>query len=203
MLDSLLESRIQILDIRTLGLWVCVLVASLPIAGCFTAQAKRPSPHLFTPPPVQSHVIVPAEPPLLEADESLNLAPPENPWDIANLTMPVLPGPPKPSSPPPRAPAPAKATATPAPVPPKFAQLFTAEQTREYNKAYDESLERVKRALASLEKRSLTPAQRRAMERIRTFQEQAEREHERDLVTAVNLVKRADALSADLVTRVQ
>jgi hypothetical protein len=94
-------------------------------------------------------------------------------------------------------------TTGPAPAPPKFTQLFTAEQTRDYNRTYDESLDHVKRNLAALEKKSLTPAQRRAMDRIRTFQEQAEREHERDLVTAVNLVKRADALSADLVTRVQ
>jgi hypothetical protein len=95
------------------------------------------------------------------------------------------------------------APAPPAPTPPKIVQLFTPDQTREYNKAYDDSQDRVKKALAILEKKSLTPAERRAMERIRTFQKQAEQEHERDLVTAVNLARRADTLSADLLTRLQ
>jgi hypothetical protein len=93
--------------------------------------------------------------------------------------------------------------APPSPSPPKIIQLFSAEQQREYNKAYEDSQDRVRKALAILQTKKLTGDQRNTMERIRTFQMQAEQEHERDLVTAVNLARRADTLSADLLRRLQ
>jgi hypothetical protein len=79
--------------------------------------------------------------------------------------------------------------------------LFDAKERREYDKAYDDSLDRVRKAVVILQTKNLSNDQRMTLERIRTFQMQAEQEHERDLVTAVNLVRRADALSADLLRR--
>ena len=47
--------------------------------------------------------------------------------------------------------------------------------------------------------KSLTPAQRETVERIRTFIQQAEESKGRDLATAMQLVRRADVLGQDLL----
>lgn len=116
--------------------------------------------------------------------------------------FPDLPEPPKPKPSPPKPPAIAgpkvPQTLPEAPTPPKLGQIFTAEQIREYNKDLDESLDRVRRALTSLTGRRLNPDDLITMERIRTFQKQAEEARKDDLVTAVQLAKRADALAKDL-----
>ncbi|MEQ1946064.1 MAG: hypothetical protein ABL995_02680 [Bryobacteraceae bacterium] len=80
-------------------------------------------------------------------------------------------------------------------------QIFTAEQIREYNRSLEESLERVRRALGSLAGKKLNPEQTEVVNRIRTFQNQAEQAREQDLVTAVSLARRADLLAQDLIGR--
>lgn len=198
-LPGVVQLRLQ-LRMRAAVLYGCVVLLSLPIAGCFTTQAKI-APRLFYPPPVAMPVI-PSQA-ILQPETSVAFEAPANPWEMVTLELPQLPGPPKP--PVVRTPQPVKTTgpAAPAPAPPRIVQQFSPDQTQKYNKEYDDSQDRVKRDLAILEKKSLTPAQRRAMERIVTFQRQAEQEKERDLVTAVNLARRAAALSADLMTRIQ
>jgi hypothetical protein len=74
-------------------------------------------------------------------------------------------------------------------------------QLREYNQALDQSLERVRRALAIAAGKNLNADQSEIVNRIRTFQKQAEQAREQDLVTAVNLARRADLLAKDLVER--
>jgi hypothetical protein len=181
------------------SLFATLMLFSLIATACMPSVAK-PVPRLFSPPPIQPQP-VPAPPeigsgPALQDSEAV-----PNPEEIVTLTMPRFPAPPKP--PPARVAAPPKPAPPPTPAPPKITQLFSAEQLREYNKAYDDSQDRVRKALAILESKNLSQDQRNTMDRIKTFQMQAEQEHERDLVTAVNLARRADALSADLLRRFQ
>ena len=84
---------------------------------------------------------------------------------------------------------------------PKLGQIFTAVQLREYNQALDQSLERVRKALAIAAGKNLNANQSEIVNRIRTFQKQAEQAREQDLVTAVNLARRADLLARDLLER--
>jgi hypothetical protein len=87
------------------------------------------------------------------------------------------------------------------PAAPKLGPLFTPEQTREYVKDLDDSLVRVRKALTSLGRKRLNAEQVVTVERIRTFQKQAEQARQEDLVTAVNLARRADLLAQDLLAR--
>jgi len=80
-------------------------------------------------------------------------------------------------------------------------QVFTAEQVRDYNRNLDESLERVKKVLGNLAGRRLNTEQNEVVNRIRTFQNQAEQARDQDLVTAVSLARRADLLAQDLIGR--
>jgi hypothetical protein len=82
-------------------------------------------------------------------------------------------------------------------------QIFTPEQMREHNRAIDESLERVKRALSVLGRKNLNAEQSEAVSRIAQFQKQAEQAREaQDLANAELLAKRADLLAQDLLNRV-
>ena len=60
---------------------------------------------------------------------------------------------------------------------------------------------RVKKALNNLAGKKLNPEQTEVVNRIRTFQVQAEQAREQDLVTAVSLARRADLLAKDLLGR--
>jgi hypothetical protein len=95
-------------------------------------------------------------------------------------------------------PAPAPPEVQPAP---RLGQIFTAEQSREYNRAVDDSLDRVRKVLGRVAGRNLNPELTDIVSRIQTFQKQAEQAREQDLVTAVNLARRADLLAQDLVKR--
>lgn len=120
--------------------------------------------------------------------------------------MPTI-GPPPPA--PRRTPQPVRATApppavvTPEPQPPapRLAQIFTSEQLREYNRSLEESLDRVRRVLGSVAGKNLNAELTQMVSRIQTFQMQAEQTREQDLVTAVNLARRADLLAQDLIKR--
>jgi len=80
-------------------------------------------------------------------------------------------------------------------------QIFTADQLREYNRSLDESLDRVRKVLGNVAGKSLNPELTQIVSRIQTFQKQAEQARDQDLVTAVNLARRADLLAQDLVKR--
>jgi hypothetical protein len=84
---------------------------------------------------------------------------------------------------------------------PRLGQILTADQTREYNRVIDESLDRVRKNLARVDGKRMSPQQEEVVGRIRSFQKQAEQAREQDLVTAVNLARRADVLAKDLVER--
>jgi len=80
-------------------------------------------------------------------------------------------------------------------------QIFTADQLKEYNRNLDESLERVRKVLATVGGKTLNADLTQIVGRIQTFQKQAEQARELDLVTAVNLARRADLLAQDLIKR--
>lgn len=184
-------------------LFPAVLALALTSASCWF----RKSPVVFTPPPPQEQPKPPTPaatlpaPPKIEGDPSNELPP------RISTSMPDVPEPPKPAPPVRRAPAPPKVVATPPqppaeqPATPRLGQIFTASQSREYNRELNEKLERVKKNLAILAGKNLNGEQAEIVTRIRTFQIQAEQAREQDLVTAVNLARRADLLAQDLVER--
>jgi uracil phosphoribosyltransferase len=89
----------------------------------------------------------------------------------------------------------------PAPAAPRLSQIFTAEQLREYNRTLEDSLDRVRKVLGTVASKNLNSEQTQVVQRIQTFQKQAEQAREQDLVTAVNLARRADLLAQDLIKR--
>jgi hypothetical protein len=180
-----------------------IIALSVTATSCWT----RKSPTVFTPPPPQAQPKTPAQaatlppPPKIDADPSHELPP------QISTTMPDLPEPPKPAPPARRtAPPPRVVTAPPQPpteqpATPKLGQIFTANQVKEYNRELNEKLDRVRKNLAILAGKNLNSEQAEIASRIRTFQLQAEQAREQDLVTAVNLARRADLLAQDLVER--
>jgi len=185
-------------------LFPLVLVLSLGSTSCWF----RKPPRAFVAPPPAPKPVIAAYPPEVPAAPEIDAnATATLPPDLPS-TMPSVP-PPPPVPAPPRRPATAAAPrTTPPPVPPpetpplpKLGQIFTAVQLREYNQALDQSLEQVKRALAIAAGKNLNADQTEIVNRIRTFQKQAEQAREQDLVTAVNLARRADLLARDLLER--
>jgi hypothetical protein len=186
--------------IRRAGLAVLWLLVTVSMSGCFFRKQVR----VFNPPPPPPPQTVPApEPPTLPPPQLESVGFGSQPPSLPDGEIPELPGPPKP--PPPRR-SPVAATPKP-PLPvetqpvPKLGQIFTAQQLRDYNRSLDESLDRVRKALEVLARKSLTAEQSETAERIRTFQKQAEQARGQDLVTAVSLARRADLLAQDLLTR--
>jgi hypothetical protein len=193
------RSRVSSTSLRR-GAAFCCATSMLVCSGCLFQKTRHVA---FTPPPphppakAEPAPVLPA-PPLLTIDLS-SLFPPDLP-----VTLPDLPEPPKPQPrprPPVAAGPKAPSTLPDQPAPPKLGPLFTAEQTREYVKDLEDSLERVKRALTTLGRKRLNAEQVVTVERIRTFQKQAEQARQEDLVTAVNLARRADLLAQDLLGR--
>jgi len=169
------------------------------------------TPVVFTPPPPEAQPVrsaaspppvLPAPPPVA-GDPDAN-TPPDLALSIPELAAPPAPKPqPKKTIPPP-APKPAAPTAAEQqPQPPRLSQIFTPDQEREYNRVIDESLGKVKRALATLSGKRLNADQAEAANRIAEFEKQAEQAREaHDLANADLWAKRAATLADDLLTRV-
>jgi hypothetical protein len=193
-------------SLRRAVLAALLLPLILSTTGCLFSGAK-PAPRAFRPPPVEAKavVVIPEVPILEEAGPAVDGPEPvSNPAEIA-VPMPEFPDAPKPApAKPPHAPAPVKA-AVPVPPPalPVITQAFTQEQWDELNHSYNEFLGQVKQDLAILDHKRLGKDQSAQVSSIRTFEKQAREEHDRDLVTAVELARRAAQLAADLVSRVR
>jgi hypothetical protein len=181
-----------------------ILILALA-AGCSSCRLHKSKPvRVFVPPPVKPQPAAKEIPELPPAPDIEANAYPEVPPVATGASMPAA-GPPPPA---PRRPAPPRAAVPPQPPPvaepapaPKLGPLFTPEQLREYNRSIEESLDRVKKVLATVAGRSLNPELTSILNRIQTFQKQAEQARESDLVTAVNLARRADLLAQDLIKR--
>ena len=193
-----MRKPLWILRLASFGL----VALSLAPTGCLW---KRPTARVFIPP---------AEHPGPRLPETPTLAgPPDVNADIAAVTPPELPSdlPPeleayKPKRAKPAATAPPKPAIPTAPAPdlpdaPKLRQMFTPQELAEYNRELDATLERVKKVLETAQKRRLNKQETDLVNRIRTFQKQAEQVREQDPVTAVSLARRADLLAKDLRQR--
>ena len=181
-----------------------ILALSLGTTSCWFQ--KKTAARVFVPPPPAARPsvasVVPEIPPAPEIE--LDSEMPQIEGFPESLPTAVAPPPatPRRTPPPVRATAPPPAVIPPEPPPmPRLGQIFTADQLREYNRSLDESLDRVRRLLGSVAGKSLTPELAQIVGRIQTFQKQAEQAREQDLVTAVNLARRADLLAQDLVKR--
>jgi hypothetical protein len=184
-----------------------VLGTAMISSGCFF---NRPKPAAFTPPPPLTAPVDAApeqlpEPPLVTSTPDLS----DSSTGVTNGVT-EAPAPPAPRTAPRRtvaAPPPAKPqAATPQPEQqpaPRLGQILSPDQIREYNRVLDESLDRVRRAVAVLGRKVLSKDQAETLNGIRVFQRQAEEAREQDLVKAVNLARRADVLAKDLQDRVQ
>jgi hypothetical protein len=186
-----------------LRLFPLILALSLGTTSCRFQKTK--SLRVFVPPPPVPRPplpsMVPEIPPAPDFEAGAELTLPEG---VAAVMPPAAPPPPVPrrAPPPVRANAPPPAVVPPEAQPtPRLGQVFTADQLREYNRALDESLDRVKRVMGTVAGKSLNPELTQLVSRIQTFQKQAEQAREQDLVTAVNLARRADLLAQDLVKR--
>src|SRR5579871_1762400 len=145
----------------------------------------RKTPRTFTPPPPQAQPKIPAtaapiaaKPPAIEGDPTGTI--PNNPVSIPEIPAPAAPKPTQKKISP--TPTPVKPTPTnPPPEPPPSARLtpmYTPDEQRQYNRAIDDSLNRVKRALDSLSRKNLNNDQQVEVGRITTFQKQAEQARE-------------------------
>ncbi len=166
---------------------------------------KSPPPRVFVPPrPAARAPVATAQP---ELPPPPDIRAPQDAAVTGNIPAAMPPTVPPPRPPPRRNPPPARATQPAATAPPevpptpRLGQIFTAEQLREYNRALDESLDRVRRVLGTVAGRNLNPELAEIVSRIQTFQKQAEQAREQDLVTAVNLARRADLLAQNLAKR--
>jgi hypothetical protein len=185
-----------------------IIVLASGSSSCWFQKAKPVRVFVPPPPPPRPAVVTQIPelppPPDIEADDSspslsvllsdgVSAAMPEAGPPPAAPRRPVAP--PRTVATPPQ---PTPADPTPAP---RIGQIFTADQLREYNRSIDESLDRVKRVLAMVAGRSLNAELTSIVTRIQTFQKQAEQARDADLVTAVNLARRADLLAQDLIKR--
>jgi len=182
-----------------------ILAISLGTTAC--RFQKRPAPRVFVPPLRAKRATVAIAQPEVPPPPEINIEIEPPSLDLpANLPSAAAPPPtpvPRRTPPPVRATAPPPAAIPPEPPPaaPRLGQIFTADQLRTYNRELEESLDRVKKVLGTVAGKNLNSEQTQMVRRIQTFQRQAEQAREQDLVTAVNLARRADLLAQDLVKR--
>lgn len=194
----------KLASLRRTAIISVALAAFLPTAGCLFGPKKQT--RVFVPPPPKKMDPAALKPPTIAAAPDVAVQNPETPTLFASIGFPSVEFQPPPPPPPPPHPArvvtPARATPPPAVAPapaPKIAQIFTPDQLRDYTRTLDESLDRVEHSLDTLSKRNLNAEQRDRIEQIRDFMKQARQAQEQDLITAVNLAKRADVLAKDLI----
>jgi hypothetical protein len=114
---------------------------------------------------------------------------------------PAKPTPPKIVARPPATAEPVVTPPSPAATPPKPQTIYTAEDRRQMTKELNDLQDRVRKVLDRAGGKNLPSDLARLAADARTFSEQAEQARERDLLTAVSLARRADALATDLNSR--
>jgi len=189
------------------GFFTRKAAATLCMAGAIGACSCHKAVRTFMPPPTPVRMPQPTAP-AAEIELPAEVAFEPALYDFPRQTDPSSRFPELPPPRPPRAPV-ANAPKQPTPVTPenpsapapKLAQILTPDESRRNNQELDQSMDRVRRALATVGNRNLSPELRDVVERVRTYLSQAEQTREQDLVTAVNLARRADLLAKDLLER--
>lgn len=179
---------------------LCALLAgSLVTSGCFFGKKKTVK--VFTPPPIVAKLPPSKEPPVVDTTLPDSNPPLDSGTPDHTIAITVPGPPPAPAKPKPVAPKPPVVVETPATPAPKPATIFSAAERRRLTQELDDRLGRVRRALASVEGKSLSADLIALANNARAFLAQAEQARSQDLVTAVNLAKRADLFATDLVAR--
>lgn len=132
---------------------------------------------------------VPPPPPAASAPAALP-APDPPPVPVKKPVVPPTPKP-APSRPLPPAPAPAPA--------PQLGELLTPGRRQQYEQDFTRSVTQARAVLSQLSGRKLTAGDQQAVGRVGTFLQQAEQVKGNDLVTALQLAKRAEVLAQDLL----
>ena len=188
------------------GLRTTTAVTMLWLAGAVgLSSCAHKAVRVFNPPPVTAKAPEPVPP----APEIAS--PPEVAFEPAVYDFPrqTDPGSRFPAPPPARPPRPVANIPKPQPAPSetpsapalRLSQILTPEELRRNTQDLEKYTESVKSRLAKVAGKSLTPEQKDIAERVQTYLTQAEQAREQDLVTAVNLARRADLLAKDLVDR--
>ena len=182
-------------------------VTTLWLAGAVgLSSCAHKAPRAFNPPPVAAKAPAPI-PPTPEIASPPEVAFEPVVFDFPRQTDPAsrfpVPTPPRPPRPVANVPKPQPApndipSSTPAL---RLSQILTPEESRRNNQELDQYTESVKKALTKVAGRNLTPEQKDIADRVQTYLTQAEQAREKDLVTAVNLARRADLLAKDLLER--
>ena len=178
--------------------------AALSTSGCmFGGTKKKARP--FIPPPIYSTAPAPpANPqplaitPPPEVDESID----PGVEVVAGTNLP--PAPPKPLPPkviPAKPPVVVESAPPPAILAPKPSTIFSAAERQRMNQEIDQGLGKVRAALAKAEGKNLSADLTALANNARTFMMNAEQARVQDLVTAVNLAKRAESFATELVQR--
>ena len=185
------------------------VTTALWLAGAvgMTSCGFHKAPRAFNPPPLAAKAPPPIPPvPTIAPPQEVAFQPVV--YDFPRQTDPSsqFPEPP----PPPRTPRPPVANVPkPQPVPIetpsvpalRLSQILTPEELRRNTQDLEKYTESVKNRLARVAGKNLTPEQKDIAERVQTYLTQAEQAREQDLVTAVNLARRADLLAKDLLDR--
>jgi hypothetical protein len=190
---------------RGAGFRACVALLSLALFTTGCLFQKKPARALRLPPALPAKAVNLALPQVLDAPD-LAQEPMDSAIELASVGSHIteFPPPPQPAPAAARRPQPPKPPAAPpaaieTPPTPRIAQIFTAEQTREYNKILDESLDRVQKNLDALGKRNLNAEQRDRTGQIGELLKQARQMRGEDLEAAVSLARHADLLAIDLL----
>jgi hypothetical protein len=194
-----LRSGLRTPKTAKMTLW---LAAAVGMSSCGFHRAPR----AFNPPPVAAKAPQPIPPtPEIAQPEEVAFEPVV--YDFPRQTDPSSRFP---ALPPPRPPRPPVASIpkpqpTPNENPPapalRLSQILTPEESKRNAQELDQYTESVKKQLSRVAGKNLTAEQKDIAERVRTYLTQAEQARDQDLVTAVNLARRADLLAKDLVDR--
>ncbi len=183
-----------------------MIAGALCTQGCLFGKGKKP-PKPFVPPPVYAKDPAAVTPTTVEVPplgQETELDPGVEGTVVAGAGN-LPPAPVKPATPPPKAPAAkppvvAEAPAVVIPPPTPTAILSAAERDR-MSRDIDTSLGKVRTALAKAEGRNLPKDLLDLANNARAFMLNAEQTRVQDLVTAVNLAKRAESFATELTQR--
>ena len=162
-----------------------VRVFNPPPLAAKAPEPIPPAPEVASPPEVAFEPVVYDFPRQTDPGSGFPVPPPARPpRPVANI--------PKPQ------PAPNETPSAPAL---RLSQILTPEESRRNTQELEKYTESVKSSLAKVAGKNLTPELKDIAERVQTYLSQAEQARDQDLVTAVNLARRADLLAKDLVDR--
>jgi hypothetical protein len=189
-------------------------VLALGLGGCFAARREfvlpppmpivakpLPQPEMENPPEIETLEIQTPLPAVAIAEFNLDPAP-----EIETPAPKPVSRKKPPSTPAPVTPTPGQASPEVDPTPPpaapaalQLSEILTDDRKRQIETEFSASVMRARAAVTWASGRTLTTQQNEAVQRIRTFLEQAEESKAKDLVTALQLARRADLLGQDLL----